>query len=124
PYFKRFDELAKNLIDNTSSVKHWSEQDRKLLWGSWFNREKEFYLLCAQKILEKKDQLFEIACSTPILEPEQYEARFRDSLSSELKEELDEEIPAGTFVPIETLWYRLNLAHRNLWRLPDSKQNF
>lgn len=119
-YFKRFDDLAQGMIEKTTDDWSWSEDDRKILWGAWFGKEKEFYLESARLVLEHKDQLYELACATPILEPELYESRFRDSLSDVLRKELDEEIPAGTPVPVDTLWYKLSLAHRNLWLLPDS----
>ena len=42
----------------------------------------------------------------------------------ELKKELDEEISKGSPVPVENLWYKLNLSHRNLWRLPEPGEKF
>ncbi len=124
PYFKRFDELSHGMIENKQSSWNWSEHDRNVLWGEWYGREKEFYIKCAELLKENVNELFEIACNIQILEPELYESRFRESLTPELRKELDDEISKGSPVPVENLWYKLNLSHRNLWRLPEPGEKF
>jgi len=123
-YFKRFDELSLNMISDTESSWNWSEHERGVLWGEWQGREKEFYIRCAEIFKENINDLYDIACNVAILEPELYEARFRESLSQDLRKELDEEVSRGAPVPIENLWYKLNLSHRNLWRLPEPGEKF
>jgi Fe-S-cluster containining protein len=124
PYFKRFDQLSQGMIEGKTDSWNWSEHDRSILWGEWYGKEKEFYIKCAEMIRENRNELYEIACNVPILEPELYESRFRDSLTPELRKELDEEMSKGSPVPVENLWYKLNLSHRNLWRLPEPGEKF
>lgn len=123
-YFKRFDQLSQGMFEGKTDSWNWSEHDRSILWGEWFGKEKEFYIKCAEILKENIDELYEIACNVQILEPELYESRFRESLTPELKKELDDEMSKGSPVPVENLWYKLNLSHRNLWRLPEPGEKF
>lgn len=115
-YFKRFDELSSDIQSVSNQVsKSWSKSALKILWGDWYGKEQEFYLKCAQKIKEHQDELYEIACTIKIQQPLKYEMTLRNLFSDSLKKEQDETAPiGGTPVPVEDLWYLVQVAQKNL----------
>lgn len=123
-YLARFDSLATELANGGIASWHWPEESRRLLWGEWFGREEEFYLRCAALVRNRQNELFAIACRTPLRKPEKFEEAFRDSLPDNLQRELDLDSPRGTPEAVESVWYKLRLMHRNLWRLPDPDVKF
>ncbi len=119
-YIERMNLLSDKMDElSDPSSGTWSLSTRKFLWGEWFNREREFFEKCADLLIERRDQLYEIACNRDPFEAFQYEHALKYWIPSDFRDKvphLPEE--QGTPVPISALWYELQLATRQLWELP------
>jgi Fe-S-cluster containining protein len=123
-YLARFDSLAAMLRAGGITSWNWPEEVHRVLWDKWFEREEEFFLGCADLVEKHQAELFAIACRTPLRKPEEFEEAFRDMLPGQLQRELDLDSPRGTPEPVDSVWYKLLLMHRNLWLLPDGEVLF
>lgn len=123
-YLARFDSLADLLRAGGITSWNWPEEVHRVLWDNWFEREEEFFRGCADLVEKHRSELFTIACRTPLRKPEGFEEAFRAMLPEHLQRELDLDSPRGTPEPVESVWYKLRLMHRNLWLLPDSNDLF
>lgn len=123
-YLQRFDDLSTALVAGKLNSWEWPEEARRVLWQDWFGREEEYFRACATAVHAQKDRLYEIACQVPLKRPDLFEHTFRSILNKSLRDELDLDSPQGTPEAIESLWYRLTLAHRNLWHLPPPETPF
>ncbi|MDQ3235274.1 MAG: YkgJ family cysteine cluster protein [Pseudobdellovibrionaceae bacterium] len=115
-YFKRFESLQTELdacVEPASGT--WSEFARRQLFAEWFGREEELFLSCAQHILTHKKDLFEIASRQKLRQTPDYDAALRQRFASEYPAQLiGETLPEGEPVAIRSLWYSMQLSHRNL----------
>ncbi len=117
-YFDRMNQLGSNIENyNDPVTESWTVEALKFLWADWYGRETEFFVKSADLIKDNEDSLYQIAESTTLLSPRQYDLQFRNSLPTNLQTELDANHSTdGEPVPVSDLWYQLQLAHRNLWR--------
>ncbi len=121
-YLHRLDELAGDL-GSWAAAEAWPESARRHLWRDWYGREVEFFELCAEQVMTHRTRLFEIACSQPLLEARLFEEAVRQGIPEPARSE----VPAtseGEPAPVEAIWYRIQLDHRNLWHLPFNDGEF
>ncbi len=97
----------------------WSIGARRSLWGDHLGREVEFFVQCADLVLENRADLFSIARDTRLRQAVVLEQAIRDWIPAELQEQVptiaDDEYGAE---PVSSLLYKLQLAARSLWQLP------
>ncbi len=119
-YIDRLNGLA-GQIDTLSDplTGTWKEHAYRTLWGDWFGRENEFFEACGKRVMERRDDLYEIARRQIMVRPLAYERAERLAVPEEHRHEAPP-IPGddSETVPIDALWYKLELAHRRLWELP------
>jgi len=115
-YYTRLDATSDKIAE-LSAPEGWSRQAREVLWGEWFGRERAFFEACAQQVMDHRDELFAIACATPLREARAYERAVHAWIPAGLRDELPP-LSVGEPVPIEALWYSLQLKTRQLWELP------
>lgn len=97
----------------------WPAEALKHLWGPLLGQQEAFFKACAEQVMARRSELYTLACAHPFAEAVEYEA----ALSQAIPDQYCDDSPAeagepGQFLPIETLWYQLQLATRNLWALP------
>lgn len=115
-YFQRFEELGQDL-DACSDPKTgtWSAFARRQLFAEWYGREEELFLNCAQHIITHKHDLFAIAGRQILRQTPAYDAVNRQRFAPHFAEPLiSETLPEGEPMSIQSLWYSMQLAHRNL----------
>lgn len=115
-YFERFESLQHSMDSCTDAASGtWSDSARRTLFGPWYGREEELFLRCADAIITHKKNLFEIAGRQKLRQTPAYDAAQRQRLGSRFSAALiAEALPEGEAVPIRSLWYSTQLAHRNL----------
>ncbi len=119
-YLARLDALADHVEACTDpETGGWSAFAREQLWGEYLGREEEFYLRCAEQVIEHRDELFERASETPVRHAMAFERAVRAWMPAEVRGDIPP-LPEGEGAsePIPSLWYKVQLAQRNLWRLP------
>ena len=119
-YVTRLDSLADRISACTDpATGGWSQEVRELLWGEYFGREVEFYRRCADLVMEHHADLHAIARDTPVRHAMEFERAIRQWMPEEIRGDVPP-VPEGEGggEPIPSLWYKLQLAHRNLWQLP------
>ena len=97
----------------------WSEEARRALFGEWFGRETRFFEQCAELVMDHRGDLYGIACRQTLRVAFGYERAVEAALPEQQLAEIDP-LPKnpGDPIPIETLWYQLQLATKRLWELP------
>ncbi|MCP4605410.1 MAG: hypothetical protein GY847_33635 [Proteobacteria bacterium] len=119
-YAERLNGLA-GQIDALSdpSTGMWTVDACKSLWADWFGREVEFFQGCAKLVMDRRDELYEIARRQPLFRPLAYERMERLAVPKKHRHEAPP-IPSDEdeVVSIDDLWYKLQLVHRRLWELP------
>ncbi|MCX6130209.1 MAG: hypothetical protein NTX25_14235 [Proteobacteria bacterium] len=115
-YFRRFNSLSETLeLCTEKGNKAWSLEARKFLFQEWFGREIELYQKCAALVIEHKDQLYAIACRQKLFQTTAYDDAARALLLKSFPAHLvSETLPEGEPVSIGSIWYSVQLAHRNL----------
>ena len=97
----------------------WSADVRQAMWGDHYGHEVEFFIRCADLVLENRDELYSIACNTRLRQAIVFEQAVKDWMPSEIRDRVptiaDDEYGAE---PIPSLYYKLQLATRGLWQLP------
>jgi Fe-S-cluster containining protein len=119
-YVRRLDALATSIpttYEEGSGA--WSKDARRYLWADWYGRELVFFERCVAELLARQADLYEIAVAQPFREALAFERAVRAWIPPAYRDE----VPAvaketGQTTPIEDLWYKLQLATRNLWALP------
>lgn len=121
-YFDIYDRFAEDPYASClAGSEAWTDTSREKLWGCRFGQEAAFYKECANLVTQRKDDLVAIANQTPMYTPKKYDLAFRASLPESLRREFDESGGAGgTPASPKDLWYVLQVAHRNLWQLPEA----
>jgi len=121
-YFDRYDDFSVQIADYSQDDREsWSKEFLNNIWGEWYGREEQFYLECAEAVRKQKHDLWNIVNKTPILQPFKFEHSLYNSLEKDMKAQARADgLVAGKPASHEDLWYVLQLAHRNLWRLPDT----
>lgn len=127
-YIRRLDRLGRNVTTVARPGKRtWTEDARRFLWGDDFGRELEIYEACAEAIEAHREDLWEIANQTDILEapkwekathrvvPEEYHDEIED------KEEDDDDDEEKHTVSPRTLWRDVQKHYHRMWSLPDTK---
>ncbi len=119
-YFEVFDSYADRLDESTSKDGvQWSQQFLRDAWGDWYGREEEFYRACAESVRREKERLWQVASSTPILQPDEFEMSLYRTYSEDMAAQARADgLVAGPPASYEDLWYVLQLAHRNIWCMP------
>ncbi len=95
----------------------WPVAARRLLWGRWFGKERQFFTRCARLLRDHRHELFDLACAHPHAEAVAYERALFDATPAAHRQGAPPS-EGDVFLPVETRWYRLQLASRNLWALP------
>jgi len=97
----------------------WSEHVHAALWGDWCGKEVEFLEACAELVMERRGDLYEIARLQPGRDALVYEENVRQLIPDEQLHEAPELADENTeHRPIGSSWYKLQLAERQLWELP------
>lgn len=120
-YIKRHNSLAKT-IKSVSDPKTggWSEAARSHIWGKWYGREMEFYSRCGELVSEHREQLWDIANQSDILEASKFDKAMVKLVPKRLKDQLDpEDLEEGeeTILP-QQLWISLRKSYDKLWKVP------
>jgi len=119
-YISRLDAWADRIPETfDTSTKAWSPAVREQLWGDWLDRESDFFRACADVVEGRRTELYELACEQPYLEALVFERGVRDWIPEEIRDDVPyvaEE--QGMTEPLPSLWYKLQLANRQLWELP------
>jgi len=119
-YIERLNSLAGDIDAVSDPVTGgWSESARQHLFGKWFGRECEFYERCADFVMENREDLYDIARRQGSHMAFEFESAVQACVPEDRRSELDvlPESP-GEAVPIEDLWYKVQLHARRLWALP------
>ena len=119
-YLQRLDSLAGQVGQMSArSSAGWPRHARQLLWDHWFGQERAFFVGCAELLGQHRQELYDLACAHPYAEAITYERALRAALPASCRDDVPPVSgdPDG-FLTVETLWYRLQLASRNLWSLP------
>ena len=120
-YFQRYDGLADKMDNLVQESGAWSAEAARELWGSDSPDIEAFYKACGQRVLDEREQLFELVADRKLLRPHRFDLAFRDRLGPALKAELDDTGGVGGDpIAPRDLWYQLDLAHRHLWQLPET----
>jgi Fe-S-cluster containining protein len=122
-YFQRFEALAATVATHSDTpTRAWTTETLDQLWGPWRGKEREFFLKCAALVRANKERLNEIAASVTLRSTPEYDRAARAQLTPEQRRELDltDEGDQGEPASTSDLWYLFQVAHRNLWRLPDA----
>ncbi len=119
-YIAKLDSLASRIPScSETDTSGWSLEVQQLLWGDQLGHEKEFFLKCAELIIDNLDRLFEIAGETPFRDSIRFEQAVRDWLPPECRADLPPVTDATNgYEELPSLWYKLQLADRKLWELP------
>lgn len=117
-YISRLDQQASQLDQLVDKSGAWSVSVRRELWGEWFGRESEFFRCCADRALAEKQGLYHIATKQQLVEPLAYESAVRFAIPEKHREATPEMNRSDQYQPIESMWYQVQLAARNLWQLP------
>lgn len=119
-YVERLDGLSGKVeVCTDPATEGWSDEARRALWGDRLGREVEFFVRCADVVLETREDLYSIACNTRIRQAIVFEQAVKDWMPPELQHQVptvaDDEFGAE---PVPSLYYKLELATRSLWQLP------
>jgi Fe-S-cluster containining protein len=119
-YIQRLNSLSDRISEvSDASSGAWAEDIRKYLWGDWFGREIEFYEKCADLVIERRDELYDLVSRRPLFEAYGYETAVKNWIPEPYRDEIPP-LPEKPSEPVmvDVLWYKLELATRNLWALP------
>ena len=105
----------------------WSLDIRRELWGDWFEREVEFLTNTAQWVLNRRDTLYSLACNHTLFEAQEFESAVRRWLPESIRSHASQVNP-GPLTPVPSpvseLWYKVQLAARQLWEIPFEGGSF
>ncbi len=120
-HIQRWNRLADRMetLSDPKNPKSWSEAARRHLWGEWLGREETFFEACAHHAMEHRAELWDIACRQPLHVAYEYELALKGLVPTESLDDV-QTIPndPGDTIPVTDLWYKLQLATRQLWELP------
>lgn len=119
-YNRRLDSLADRIGEVADpQTGGWTSWARETLFGDFFGNEISFFEKCADFVVENKDKLYEIATTQKTTMAFRYEKALEHGLTEAQRREI-QYLPdtMGEPVPVEDLWYKLQLATRRLWELP------
>jgi hypothetical protein len=107
---------AKTYLKNQA----WTPQASKALWGSYYGKELEFFIKCADAIESHKSELWEIANSQPILEADVFDERSVALAPKALQKQAKEELtPVGSeTVSPKTLYLETLRRYDQMWLIP------
>lgn len=118
-YFNRLDKHArriKQLHDDKQGG--WPEDVYADLWGAYYGKEWRFFDDAAALVEKHRDELWEIADQTDILEAVKYEKAAQKLVPKQHREEGTEFVEGGETVPPRSLWKALLKKHGRMWALP------
>jgi Fe-S-cluster containining protein len=108
-------------LDDLNTLEHWSEDDRRQLYGPWFGQERKLFEATARVVALNKHQLFSLASQFQPRQAKVYDARLRTHFQTRYNAELvAEALPLGEPESIASLWYTLQLTYRNLQLSPKA----
>ncbi len=115
-YFQRFNDLSRDLeACNNNQNNSWSAAARQTLFQNWFGREAELYRATADVIIRHKHELYALACQQKLYQSKVFDQTSRHKLAASFAEKLIlESLPDGEPEKIESIWYSVQLAQRNL----------
>ena len=119
-YINRLNGLA-DRVDRCSDGETggWSREALDVLWGEYAGREREFYVLCADQVLAHRSELYELANQVRVKKALPFERAVNEWIPEEFRGPvIPIEKEPGKSQPIPPLWYKLQVAARNLWQLP------
>ena len=115
-YFAALDSLSHGVPELAAS-EAWPGPELKMLWGQWYGRERAFFEACALQVMEHRHELYDIVRDRPLFEARALEGAVLEWMPPNLRPYMPP-LSAGKPVPLEALWYRLQLKTRQLWELP------
>jgi hypothetical protein len=115
-YIARMDSLSKNM-GVLSAEQAWSPEAHQVLWGDWLGREIEFFEACADRVKERRGELYQLACGQSPLLARGFDKALLEWIPQEYRDAVPP-LPEGEPVPIQEQWYSLQLRTRQLWELP------
>jgi hypothetical protein len=119
-YIDKFNGFGRRIETVTESASGgWTETVRRSLFGKWYGNETAFFEKCADLVMERRDDLYEIACAQELRVAIVYERAVEKGLDDTQLAEI-ERFPNNPGEPIRVanLWYQLQLATKRLWELP------
>ena len=119
-YVAQLDELSADVPSmSESDTLAWSDHVYATLWGDRRGKEIEFLEACAELVMKRRDDLYEIARNQAGRDALVYEQNVRRLIPEEQLHEAPELADENTeHRPIGSSWYKLQLAERQLWELP------
>ena len=115
----RMAELADDLDSLSTPDEGWTVDALRHLWGEWSGREEAFYGACIAALRSDRVGLFDRLAHWDTTDAVAFEQAVRDWVPHEHRHEVPPIAEDGVVrVPIDDLWYRLQLKIRDLWALP------
>ena len=117
--FATMDHLAEHVSEWVHGDRSWSERALDAIWGIHRGHEEAFFTACADQVRSHRDELLTIASQWTLQEPAGYQQALKAALP-EPSQEIFPQIDDGSVerIPLDELWYRLQLAERELWLVP------
>lgn len=115
---ERMAEVAADL-DAAGDGTGWTPEALAHIWGAWWGREEAFYAACVAHIRAHADGLWGRLIDERPLDAVAFEVALRDWVPQEHRHEVPVITTEGIErVPMQDLWYQLQLKLRQLWELP------
>ncbi len=117
------DALAPKVAGWVEAEGGWPSEALDALWGEWRGREEAFFIACAQSVIAERDGLFDIASRWIQRDAPGYDQALKDALPP-ASQAVFPQIADGSAerVPLDELWYLLQLAERSLWQIPFGEE--
>lgn len=117
--FRAMDGLSEQVPAWVEGQRRWSEEALDAIWGAHRGAEEAFFVACAEQVQAQQEELLSIASGWTLQEPALYQQALKAALPA-ASQEIFPQIDDGTVerIPLDELWYRLQLAERELWAVP------
>jgi hypothetical protein len=116
---QRMAELSSDLDALSTPDGGWTSEALSLLWGDWRGREEDFYAACVGALRSHRSNLAEILATWQLTDAVVFEVAMRDWIPAAHRSVIAPIAEPGLeHVPLDDLWYGLQLELRNLWALP------
>jgi hypothetical protein len=98
----------------------WSKEVKSLVFGDWSKDIVGFFEACHELVENYEGDVYEVASKVQLQDAWQYNRAIYEWVPEEAQKEFEKEPPEaqGALIPIQDLWYELQLFHRGLWHLP------
>lgn len=126
-YMETLDAWAGDIAGSFHPDGGWSLELREQLWGKWLGREVEFLTATAHWVQERRDELYALACGQTLYEARGFESAVRRWLPEAIRSHASPVNPGPVTPvpsPVSELWYKVQLAARQLWEIPFEGGSF